>query len=78
MALWIMILKSLVKSSVDNYLLPGTMTGTEILWLYMVQWKRNMSALTFAAIYFVCSQFDLIQGEKVISSTQSNHSETVE
>lgn len=78
MAHWIMMLKSLIKSSVDNYLLPGTMTGTEILWLYMIQWKRDMSTLTFAVIYFVCSQFDFTPGEKVISCAQGNQKEAVE
>ena len=71
-------LKSLIKSSVDNYVLPGAMTGTEILWVYMIQWKRDLSTLTFAVIYFVCSQFDFTLGEKVISSAQSNHKETAE
>lgn len=61
---WMLMLKSLVKGSVDNFVLPGTMTGTEILWLYMIQWKRDMFALTFAMLYIVCSQFDFTSGER--------------
>lgn len=66
---WILMLKSLIKGSVDNFVLPGTMTGTEILWLYMIQWKRDMSALTFAMLYFVCAQFDFTLEERKPSHT---------
>ena len=42
-AQWFIFIKTFLKSSLDNYILPGTLTGTEILWLYMVQWKRDMT-----------------------------------
>ncbi len=54
------LIKALVKSSLDNYVLPGTLTGTEILWLYMVQWTRAITALTIASAYLMSSQFELI------------------
>ena len=40
------LLKTLIKSSLDNYVLPGTLTGTEILFIYMRQWKRDVMLLT--------------------------------
>ena len=48
--------KSLLKSSLDNYVLPGTLMGTEILWLYMLQWKRDFTNVTLAAAYLMYSQ----------------------
>jgi hypothetical protein len=41
-------LKTLIKSSLDNYVLPGTLTGTEILFIYMRQWKRDVMLLASA------------------------------
>lgn len=38
--------KTLIRSSLDNYVLPGTLTGTEILLLYMSQWKRDVVLFT--------------------------------
>jgi hypothetical protein len=52
----IVFFKSLLKSSLDNYILPGTLTGTEILWLYMLQWKRDFTNLTLATAYLMYSQ----------------------
>lgn len=68
MTTWLMMLKVLIKSSLDNYVLPGTLTGTEILWLYVIQWKRDMSSLTFALLYFVSTPLYLTPVGKVISS----------
>jgi hypothetical protein len=53
----ILLIKTIVKSSLDNYVLPGTLSGTEILWLYMVQWTRHLTALTIASGYLMSSQF---------------------
>ena len=46
--------KTLIKSSLDNYILPGTLTGSEILWLYVSQWKRDVTSVVFAS-YFLSS-----------------------
>ncbi len=62
------LVKSLVKSSLDNYILPGTLTGTEILWLYLIQWKRNLAAITFATVYLMCSQSEIRRLERVIAT----------
>lgn len=51
------LIKYIVKSAVDNYILPGTFSGTEILLLYMLQWKRDLAAFTFASVYFFYSGF---------------------
>jgi hypothetical protein len=52
---WFLLVKTFLKSSLDNYILPGTLTGTEILWLYMIQWKRDLATLVFAS-FFLSSQ----------------------
>lgn len=62
-----MLIKSLVKSSLDNYILPGTMTGTEILWLYMAQWKRELTAITFATLYLMYAQLETRIPEWVVA-----------
>lgn len=60
---------SLMKSSLDNYLLPGTLTGSEILWIYVVQWRRDFNALAFATVYFLSLQFGFMLTEKAASNT---------
>ena len=52
------LLKTLIRSSLDNYVLPGTLTGTEILLLYMSQWKRDVVHLTTATRYLISPQAD--------------------
>ena len=65
-----MILKTFIKSSLDNYVLPGTLTGTEILWLYLIQWKRDLIIISFAPVYFIGSQFEDMKMEFVNSNTR--------
>lgn len=64
-----MFMRNLVKSYLDNYVLPGTNAGTEVLWIYMIQWKRDMANVTFAIVYILFSQLDLSKVESVISNT---------
>jgi hypothetical protein len=59
MCLWIVFIKNLVKSSLDQYVLPGTLTGTEILWLYMIQWKRDLATLMVASFCTVLNHMDI-------------------
>jgi len=66
------IVKTLLKSSLDNYILPGTLTGTEILLLYMAQWKRNITVLTSASLLLLISEFERAKTERVFSTTQSD------
>jgi hypothetical protein len=49
------LIKTFIKSSLDNYVLPGTLTGSEILWLYMTQWKRDVASIVLAS-YFLSAQ----------------------
>lgn len=63
-------LKSLMKSSLDHYILPGALTGSEILWIYAVQWKRDVGTLLFASVYFFCSQFDAESTENTFPNLQ--------
>jgi hypothetical protein len=43
----------------DCYILPGTTTGTEILWLYLLQWKKEASTISLALLSIFISQLDL-------------------
>jgi hypothetical protein len=52
------LLKTLIKSSLDNYVLPGTLTGTEILFIYMKQWKRDALLLTSATRQLITADPD--------------------
>jgi hypothetical protein len=58
--------KSLVKTSLDNYVLPGTASGTEILWLYMIQWKRDLAALSFASFYLILLHLEPFKTRKTL------------
>lgn len=64
---WLIILKTFLRTSVDNYVLPGTATGTDILLIYMTEWKRHFvlvtSLVTSATICLIASQFDLPRSE---------------
>ena len=75
---WWMIFKTVVRSSVDNYLLPGTATGTDILLIYMTSWKRHFILISTATFYLVTSQFDAPRMERVLSenTTEAGDPET--
>ncbi len=64
------VVSSLMKSSLDNYLLPGTLTGSQILWIYVVQWRRDFNALAYATVYFLSLQLGFMLSEKADSNTQ--------
>ena len=69
-------LKSLIKSSLDNYVLPGTCTGTEIMLVYMSQWRRDLVLVVIAALYIMSAQIDrsrltLTPSKSSIDSTSS-------
>ena len=68
----VVILKNLVRSSLDNYILPGTLTGTEILLLYMLQWKRVLVAVASLTVSIFLSRFDLPTLERVFSQYRSD------
>ena len=75
MGQWIVIVKTLVKSSLDNYVLPGTLTGTEILVLYMAQWKRDLIFVTFATISLISFQIDFPGKESLFSRSNKETSD---
>ena len=76
MAHWWILFKTLVRSTLDNYVLPGTSTGTDILVVYMSQWMRHFAVLTSATFYLVFSQFELSRTERVWSETTEEISES--
>lgn len=67
MAHWWIILKTVVRSSVDNFVLPGTATGTDILLIYMASWKRHFVLISTATFYLAISQFDIPRMERILS-----------
>ena len=75
---WWMLVKTVVKSQLDNYVLPGTLTGTEILLLYMAQWKRNLSIATCATFYLLFSQGEPAPLENILDHTQESDNPTPE
>jgi hypothetical protein len=62
----ILMLKSLMRSSLDNYVLPGTVTGTDILWIYMIQWKRDLFIFCVALVYLFTFQENVTSVNEVI------------
>lgn len=65
------LLKTLIKSSLDNYVLPGTLTGTEILLIYMSQWKRDVHLLTTATLHLISAQADAVTAPESESESAS-------
>ena len=64
-------LKTLIKSSLDNYVLPGTLTGTEIMLLYLSHWKRNFEAIVAGAIHLVQMELALLRVEESSVDTEA-------
>ncbi len=40
----------------DTWILPGTTAGSEILWLYVIAWKRNFTAISTAETFLLFIQ----------------------
>jgi hypothetical protein len=53
------LVKTFARTVVDSCILPGTTLGTEILWLYMKQWKKELSTISLAIISIVILQLNL-------------------
>ena len=58
-------LKTFIKSSLDNYVLPGTFTGTEILLVYISHWKRNAHAFYVAALRLLIAELDWSKTDEI-------------
>lgn len=66
------LLKTVARSTADCYILPGTSTGSEICWLYCMQWKKEISTFLLALISILFAQFDLPTDNRMFT----NHSVT--
>lgn len=44
--------RSILKSYLDCYILPGTTAGTEIAWLYLNHWWKDLATLCFLVSAF--------------------------
>lgn len=69
------ILKNVMRTYLDNYILPGTHTGTQILWLYLVQWRRDLVALIAVSFTTLSSNvnFSVLERFVQISDDQKEH-----
>lgn len=74
METFLIFIRSLIRTAVDCCILPGTMNGTEILWLYILQWKKEVSAISFAVIS-ILSQISAPSDIGVITHHAVNKSE---
>ena len=54
-----LIVKTFVRTAIDSCILPGTTLGTEILWLYCKEWKKEFSGILFALLSLLFFHFDL-------------------
>lgn len=72
---WTVLIKNLAKSYLDNYILPGTNAGTEVLWIYMIEWKRHMANVALATLYLLLSQTEYRKVEPMVSSTPAEEAE---
>lgn len=72
---WLRNFRDLLKISVDNYILPGTHLGTEILWLYMAQWKRDLLVIASMTRQVIGSRCTVPEVEGVISRNPSHEPE---
>jgi hypothetical protein len=70
--------KSLFRTAVDGCILPGTTTGTEILWLYAKQWKSEMSTFSFALLSVLCSVFEPQADPQMMSEQRVNERESIQ
>jgi hypothetical protein len=70
--------KSLVKVAVDTCILPGTTCGTEILYLYLIQWKKELSTLFFAFLSILFAQFNSQIDVRTIPHHSFNENENVQ
>ncbi len=52
------LLKSVVRTAVDGCFLPGTMMGTELMLLWVIARKRELSTVSLALISILFSNFD--------------------
>ena len=73
---WRLILKTFVRSSVDNFVLPGTATGTDILLIYITEWRRHAIVLGSATLYLLVSQFTLQGFQNALSENTEEVRET--
>jgi hypothetical protein len=63
-----LLLKSVVRTAVDGCFLPGTMMGTELMLLWMIARKRELSTISLALISIFFSNFDFISSGSSLTS----------
>jgi hypothetical protein len=71
-------IKSLFRTAIDGCILPGTMTGTEILWLYVKQWKGELSTLSFAVLSVLVSLFEPYADQTLAGDSRRNEQESLQ
>jgi hypothetical protein len=61
-------LKSVVRTAVDGCFMPGTMMGTELMLLWMIARKREVSTISLALISIFFSNFDFTASASALTS----------
>jgi hypothetical protein len=61
-------IKPLVRSTMDTCILPGVITGTEICWLYMMEWKKETYTIAIALLALLIYNFDVPADSQMYSS----------
>jgi hypothetical protein len=68
-------LKTVVRTAVDGCFLPGTMMGTELMLLWMVTRKRELSTVSLALISIFFSNFDFVSSSVTTASRTPSEQE---
>lgn len=74
----VQMLKTVARSTADCYILPGTSTGSEICWLYLLQWKKEFSTVSLALISILLSQADLPVDSAMFTSHSVTEQENIQ
>ncbi|HYD91443.1 MAG TPA: hypothetical protein VEA37_08155 [Flavobacterium sp.] len=69
-------IKPLVRSTVDSCILPGIITGSEICWLYIMEWKKETYTISIAMLALLLYQFDVPADSQIYSSQSVVESES--
>lgn len=61
--MYFFLLRSVLRGALDVCILPGTMTGSEILWVYLVSWRREAAGVIAAVLSGLFAGVDMDQHE---------------
>jgi hypothetical protein len=62
--------KIFIRTAVDGCILPGTMMGTELTWLYLQQWRKEYSTVCFTIVSILFSNLDMLTHHQTIQGSE--------